>query len=330
MARPVTVGILGRRREAEVPALEAALRARGAQVMVVDFHGFPRHNLATLGPSPRFDDVLRPGVLALERCDLWVLRTLCSDLPAPGACRSPADLGGYCRAEIARLAFQRSLIEQLAARVPVINPPRAFRFHREKAFQHQMLVRHGLATPRALATSDLARARAFVAELGGRAVVKPLGGGAEVVMADDAFFGGHGAGRGLRRPFLFQQLVAGRSLRAYTLGGRVVSAGEIHHDRRAIDWRERTRRVSACELPAALCAELGRAVRVLGLAYCGVDLEWDERTERHYLLDLNPAALFVGWSRLAGVDLAGCLASFLLDVVERGGDPFTVAGPRSW
>lgn len=315
------IGILGRRRDAEVQALEAALTQRGCPVTVVDFSGFPHLNLATLGERLFFDDVMRAGVIPLDRFDLWVLRSVCFDGPTDDRVSGAQSLRELCRRQVAGLVVQHALVARLGRQVPVVNPARSFRFHREKAYQHALLRRHGIATPRAMITRDPARARAFVDQLDGRAVAKPLTSAAEVVMADEAFFAEAGE-RIRRRPFMFQQYVTGRALRVYLLGGAVVSASEIHYDRRFVDWRERTERLTPYELEADTAVELGRLARLLELPYCGLDVEWDERTAQHYVLDVNPAALFVGYGRLAGCDMAGLIARYLLQVIDRGGDPW--------
>ncbi|MFH2007486.1 MAG: hypothetical protein ABI333_12950 [bacterium] len=318
-APAVRVGILGRRRDEHVGALAEALERAGAAPVVIDFHPFPRHQLASLGAGASFDDLRRPGTVELDELDLAHLRTTCfADLDPSGELPAQAaEVGLYYRRELAKVAFQLALAERLALRIPVCNPAASFRHHRQKAAQHQLLRRHALATPSAVVTSDPVRARAFVDGLGGRAVAKPLASGAEVVLADEPFFEDWVRRQG-RRPYLFQQLVKGRSLRAYLLGGRLASMAELHYDPRHVDWRERIQGVTLTTPPAELEEQMARAVRLLELTYCGLDLEWDEQTQRFYLLDLNPSALFLGYSRLAGVDLAGRIAEYLVDVARGG------------
>jgi len=137
------------------------------------------------------------------------------------------------------------------------------------------------------------------------------------VMADDAFFAAQ-ARRLAPRPFIFQQYVGGRSYRAYLLGGRVVSAGEILHDRAHVDWRERSRGATTVDLEPRLEEELARAVRLLDLPCAGVDIELDAPSGIYYLLDFNPSALFVGWGRMCGADVAAMIADYLLELAHGG------------
>ena len=313
------IGIFGRRPDQHVRALAEALERAGATPVVVDFHPFPRLQLATVSDRATFDDLRQPGTVELDELDLVHLRTTCfedldpsGELPTEGA-----EVGAYYRREVTKVAFQLALAERLAQRMPVLNPPASFRYHRQKAFGHQLLLRHSIATPSAVVTADRSRAEAFVNGLEGRAVAKPLASGAEVVLADKAFFEDWAAREG-QRPYIFQQLVKGRSLRAYLLGGRLVSMAELHYDPRHVDWRERTQGVTLTTPPAELEAQMKQAVRLLGLAYCGLDIEWDEQTQRFYLLDFNPSALFLGYSRLAEVDLAQRIAEYLVGVARHG------------
>jgi glutathione synthase/RimK-type ligase-like ATP-grasp enzyme len=319
-----TVGIFGRRVDPQVGALADALPGVGGRAVVVDFHPFPRWNLATAGERQLFDDARSFETHDLGKLDVVHLRTTCfADLdPTDELPADAPEVGQYYRGQIAKVSYQIDLLEQLAQRVPVINPPASFRYHRLKALQHQRLLARGIPTPSAVITADPERARTFVEELEGRAVAKPLASGAEVVMADAAFFDAWET-RAARRPFIFQQFVKGRALRAYLLGGQLVSMGEIHYDQRYVDWRERTQSVSPYEPSAELLGWMRDAVRLLDLPYCGIDIELDAHTKRFYLLDFNPSALFVGWSRLAGLDMAARIAEYLVAVARRGGEPWS-------
>ena len=312
------VAILGRRNDAQVKALGRALEGLGAEVRVADFHSFPKLNQATWSDDISFDDILGPEPFSFRGVDVVHLRTTCfSDLEPDRAPRTAAEVTRYYEHQVAKIALQLSLARHLARGIPVVNPPSSKRLHRQKPFQHHLLRKNRVSTPRMLVTNDVERARLFVDGLPRGAVVKPLTSGAEVVRADAAFFSEH-ARRIAARPYIFQQYVKGRAIRAYTFGGRVVSAGEIHYDKQYVDWRERTDRVESIELDEGLEGEVRRAVRLLDLPVCGIDVEYDEYTERYYLLDFNPSALFVFWSRAVGVDIARLFAEYLVSVARTG------------
>ena len=315
------VGIFGRKVDRQVTDLRDALAARGARPVVVDFHNFPRFNLATLGQHVcTYDDLNLPDAAVLTDLDLVHLRGAClADLSADATPKelSASTITRHYRRQVSRLSAQLGLARRLARRVPVLNPPHAFLHHRQKAHQYALLARKGVAVPATLVTSDARRARSFAEALPGGAVAKPLAGGAEVVMADEAFFESHAGGME-RRPYIFQQYVKGRSLRAYLLGGRVVSMGELSYDRAQVDWREHVQQVLPYSPSAELAAVMKRATRLLDMPCCGMDLEHDELTGELYLLDFNPSALYASWGRMTGTDMAGLLADYLLQVASRG------------
>ena len=98
-----------------------------------------------------------------------------------------------------------------------------------------------------------------------------------------------------KRPFMFQQYVAGRSLRAYTLGGQVSSMGVVRSDEKRVDWRAGPVQVERVEPEEALKLQIAKAVKLLGLSFCSIDIEHDDSDGKYYLLDFNPGALFTGW-----------------------------------
>jgi glutathione synthase/RimK-type ligase-like ATP-grasp enzyme len=313
------VGILGRAGNAEVCALRDALEREGATPTIVDFHGLPHLHTVTWGDRFLFDDIKLRDPIAMRDQDAWHLRAAAqepmSDAAAAGANRET--VARHHRKQVARLALQLGLARHLASRVPVINPPDAFRFHRQKAYQHTLLVRHGIPTPETVVTASVDEARAFVDRWGGRAVAKPQASGAEVVLADASFFETF-ALRSEGRPTMFQQYVRGSSYRAYVLGGRIVSMGHIVPEPGYVDWRERVRSVSRMRPSEVLARQVAEAVRLLDLPCCGVDIEHDEVTNNDYLLDFNPAAMFVAWSRRIGDDVPAEIARYLVACARTG------------
>ena len=314
----IRVGILGRRVDAQVKALEKALVEMGVEVRLADFHSFPKLNHATWCGDVSFDDVLRREPFSLAGVDVIHLRTTCySELDPDDLPGDTVEVSAHHRHQRAKVAFQLSLAKHLSRNIPVVNPVDAKRLHRQKPFQHHLLMRNRVSTPRMMVTNDIEQARIFVGSLPQGAVAKPLASGAEVVRADAAFFA-ENARRIETRPFIFQQYVKGRAIRAYAFGGRVVSAGEIHYDKRYVDWRERTDRVEPIELGDALESEVQRVVRLLDLPVCGIDIEYDEYRSQNYFLDFNPSALFVFWSRAVGADIARSFAEYLVSVARTG------------
>ena len=313
------IGLFGSAKDVHVRALSSALQREGASTVVVDFHGYPRLHTLSWDAELPFDDMRAPAPLSLSSLAAVHLRPAAFEsMPEHDAASVDASaIARHHARQIARLSVQLSVARRLSRSVPVVNPADSFRYHRQKAFQHTLLVRHGIATPRTLVTHRADLARRFSRELGGRVVAKPLASGAEVVMADDALLDRMEAAPS-PRPTLFQQLVRGASYRAYVLGGRIVSMGQLHYDTRYVDWRERTRGVTRVSPSAGIAAAAARAVRLLDLPSCGLDIEHDDATGEDYFLDFNPAAMFVVWSKRIGDDIAGEMARYLIDAARSG------------
>jgi glutathione synthase/RimK-type ligase-like ATP-grasp enzyme len=314
------IGILGQRNDPQVSALQKALEQRGAKAHVIDFQPFPKYNIASMNGVWSFDDIRHFGSLDLMQLKVIHLRKAYFDTPdAQRVVRaSRSEMIAQVSEQMAKISFQINFAQAIARHTPVINPAHSFVYHRQKALQHQLLLRNGIPTPSALITSDMISARAFVQAMNGQVVAKPQASGAEVVLADHDFWQQCGNSQNIR-PYMFQQFVRGRSFRLYALGGRIVSMGEIEYDRRYIDWRERTQSVKLLSPDATIAAQVAKATRLLDMPICGIDLEYDNRTQQTYFLDFNPSALFVGWSRMTGFDMADSIACYLLQIAKNGG-----------
>jgi glutathione synthase/RimK-type ligase-like ATP-grasp enzyme len=325
-SKPSTrIGLFGNRHDEHIKQLDHALREQNAEPVIVDLRAFPMLTLACFSAREggRIDDIEQRGKTDLNGLQAALVRTLFfEDFPTEMASAvSARQVTTHYDEHLARLSFQKSLLLWLSRKVPTINPPHAHRYHMLKGLQHGRLMATGIPTPAAVVTSDIELARRFSREHGDLVVAKPQAGGAEVVRADDAYFA-QNQRRIRERPTMFQQLVSGRSFRAYVLGGEVAASFELFHDRKHVDWRERTTAAKTCELEPDIIEHIRQATRLLQLPYCGIDLEYDARSERTYFLDFNPSALFVGASRMTGVNLAKAIASYALRVARGVQDLF--------
>ncbi|MBN2736956.1 MAG: ATP-grasp domain-containing protein [Spirochaetales bacterium] len=312
-----TIGIAGHYQDKHVTSLVDAVRSLGHKVCVLDFNGFPRYNLLSWGKAMSYDHLLESSGIDLARLDILLIRNI------------------YCGPKIRMnnlAAFQesstmnylalrsiQSLIAYLEKRIPVINTLYSAGYHSRKPSQYHLLNRHGISVPETLVANNRNQIKGFLKKHGHRVIVKPQASGAEVVMADDAFFESMGDVL-KKRPFIFQQFVQGRSFRAYLLGAEILSVGEIIFNREYVDWRERSEEIRHFEMPTELALELKKAVRLLGLAYCAVDIEYDDATGKFYFLDFNPSGLFTGWSKGVNINMAQCIADYLVKVLEHGKD----------
>ena len=313
------IGIFGRRDDPHVLALKAAIEKAGAKPQVIDFKSFPKLNQCSYGLriAPTFDDIRERAPYPVADLDAAIVRSVhslalsCEQVE----CMSNAEIASRHRRQIALVSFQLSLHLALAEHIPVINPPHAHLFHRQKGWQHQRLLKTGIPTPSAIVTNNRKKALAFTRTLQGRVVVKPQAGGAEVVMADEGFFRENNT---LDRPYIFQQYVKGTAIRVYALGGEVILASEIHYDKKHVDWRERVESIKPHTLSEELSKQVREAARLLNLPFCGIDIEHDEYSNKFYFLDFNPSAYFLFASRKTGVDIALHLAQYALKVSRNG------------
>lgn len=311
------IAIIGQKNDEHVKSVKYELEKLNARAFILDFFNFPRFNMLTLNEVPAYDDIHIPGEINIGDVDLVFIRNFSADPSTTG--KKIEDVKDKTLNEIRLLSLQFSLAKIMADHVPVINDLGPSMFHRLKAYQYYLLHSNGISVPKTLVTNNLHKIRRFIVDLDRRVIAKPNMSGAEALMADTVFFEQNQ--HILRsRPFIFQQYVNGRSFRAYLLGGKIISLGEIHYDRRFVDWRERTKSIVAYEPEEPLRRQIEKAVRTLGLAYCSVDIEYDDYTRKHYLLDFNPSGLFTGWSRLVKMNMAGNIAEYLIEVLKRDGN----------
>ena len=311
------IGIIGSRQDFHVQCLVEECAALKMQPVPIDFRNYPKYNLLTLAPDIFYDDLRLKGNIRLQDLHLLLIRNFFCTSEDQTENREDFTVSRERDGALLNLEYSFARIAETC--LPVINTAAASRFHAEKAFQYFLLHSRGINVPRTLVTNNRAQIDRFIRELGHRVIVKPNAGGAEVVQPDAVFFEQNAAVLPAR-PFIFQQMVRGRSFRAYVLGGRIVAAAEIFYDRRFIDWREREQQVIACTPEAGVQEQIERAVRILGLAYCGVDYEWDDHNRQYYLLDFNPAALFTGFGKLVNINMAAEIAEYILAVLESGGN----------
>jgi len=301
------IGLLGHRGDPQLVRLATELRVRGASVLPFDLTDLPAHVACHWQ-----GEELRFGELRLDRLGAVYART--AHFPAPVAALglAPADAERQLEAPRESGALMNAWLAELAARLPVVNPPEAHRYHRQKPFLYASLQRAGVPVPAFAVGSDLAAAARFVAAQGEEAVLKPLMGG-PVQLADFSLLRSLAAEID-RRPFLLQRRVRGRSLRAYVVGGRVVAVAEMQHAAAVLDWREALAAIAPCTASPALAQACEHSAAALGLAFCALDLEEEGSGAAAvpWVIDVNPAPMFAAFEARSGLDVAGPLSDHLL------------------
>src|SRR5690606_13765936 len=163
--------------------------------------------------------------------------------------------------------------------VPVVNPARVIERTVDKFYTSALLEEAGLPTPRTVVAESLDDAMTAFREMGD-VIVKPLfgsnGRGIARVSAEEIAYRVFRALELERAVYYVQQALAspdapaGRDLRVFVIGGRIVAAMW----RSADGWRtnlSRGGRAEKADLPAAWADLALAAARAVGAEYAGVD-----------------------------------------------------------
>ena len=235
--------------------------------------------------------------VALDGCDAVIVR-------------------GIPRGSLEQVIFRVDALHALeASGVTCLNGPRALERTVDKFLASALLARAGVPTPRTIVCERPDDALDAFEELGGDVIVKPLFGamGAGMTRVDDpdvAYRVVHALGLERAVYYLQETLPAAVDLRAFVVGGRVISAIE----RAGPGWRRNLARgatARATELSAEQERVCLQAAEALGTDYAGVDLLGG------YVLELNGIPGWHGLQKATGVDVAAALVEHVEAVVSQ-------------
>jgi RimK family alpha-L-glutamate ligase len=205
------------------------------------------------------------------------------------------------------------------AGVRVVNSARAIERTVDKFYTSALLQRAGLATPETVVCERSDDAMAAFRTLGD-VIVKPLFGsmGLGMVRVSDEemayrVFRAIDVVRGI---YYLQRTIdhAGRDIRAFVVGDRVVGAIERGAQPNGPAWRTNFSRggsVRAIALPDNLCAMAVRAARAVDAEYAGVDL-LPAQDGTVYTLEVNGIPGWEGMQRATGVDIAAAIVDHVI------------------
>jgi RimK family alpha-L-glutamate ligase len=222
---------------------------------------------------------------------------------------------GIPRGSLEQVIFRVDALHALAERgVVCVNAPRAIERTIDKFLASALLARAGVPTPRTIVCERAEDAHAAFEELGGDAIVKPLFGAMGTGMtrvsdADVAYRVFHALALERAVYYLQEPLPAGRDLRAFVVGGRVLAAIE----RVGSAWRKNVARgaeARATELTAEQERRCRDAAAALGADYAGVDLLGD------HVLELNGIPGWHGLQKATGADVAAALVAHVESLVS--------------
>ena len=305
----IRVGLIGPADRPEIQRLAMRIEERGAQPVILD---------------ARNDPAIRLGRGRISACgeDLAGLRgayVVEMRLPAP-CVRTPE---GAVDPEGSRLALDRSrrhlaawnaLLEHLARRIRIVNPPASHDVHFLKPFEVAAYERAGLPVPVTVSTTDPQSLAGLPEHLAGGWIRKGMVGGythtesIELPRTADA-------AQVLTRqtPVLVQERIEGDNVRAFVLEDKVIGAAAvIPMGPSEIDSRRGDSRVQRIDLPDDAARTAIAAARRWGMPFSAVDFMLESGTGRFVLLESNSAPFFVNFEARTGLDISGKLADYLI------------------
>jgi len=304
--------ILGSPTELEVVRLSDSLSELDHPPLLIDTSEFPRrHALGFSDCGWQYDSV------SLNRIKAFFLRSLhCNDWHKQDSGNGHKD-GEPLRLQLRTLREKDSMLGSLLRWAvthgkPVVNPLSTLLCHYYKLHTVDHLKQAGIPVPTTFAGSDSESVKGFIARHE-QVICKPLAGGGEAVALTADDLSAEFLDRLSEAPVLLQERIHGTDVRAYVLGGQIIAAGALVTDR--VDFRTGPQNFEPTPLSPEECLDLIKTARAMHLAFAGIDFK---RTDagRHVILDVNPAPMFAGFERLTGLDIAGPIARFLIEMVE--------------
>lgn len=293
------IGLFANQGSPQVAEIAAAVTEAGGEPVVLDLRV---GGLATESDQPAIS--FSPAGDRWAGEDFSTIRALhvrCTTprtLPTLPPVLTPASHADYRLQFLREQAYQATtygfLEHQAAQGKLVVNRlTSAYLDHNAKSQFYEKLRAAGFHAPRSLSTNCPAAAARFLSEVGA-AVIKPMIGiGSTRVVSDED--------RGRldelpRCPALFQEQIAGPTLRIHVVGDSMVLAARILAE--GVDSRTGHQDFERITLPEEECAAIVRASRLLGLHYAAWDaIEHDSGqngVKRLCYLDCNPGP-FVMW-----------------------------------
>lgn len=307
------IGVIGFYVDDHVSRIGHCLVEHKVSATGFDLSAFPARSRLTVSESS-----IRIDEEELLEFDAFVLRQVGYMWPMPTRAPTPEEWGQsyeqfaqWMSNERESTSLKYSMMSILQAQKPVVNSLKAFEYHQMKPLMYQSLSAAGVPVPDWVASNDAEPLRLMNFNTESAPVVKPLAGGAEVVRAPQT-----PDVQGLQQaPQLYQRFVQGRSLRAFVIGEQVVAAAEIERGE-ALDWRKDAKGVQAIDLEPAVEQLAVQAAQALDMRFAALDFELTDDGPEFY--DVNPTPMFIQFEKKTGLDIAGPLADYLIELARRG------------
>jgi glutathione synthase/RimK-type ligase-like ATP-grasp enzyme len=308
------IGLIGPPDDAEIQRLETKLTERGADPFLLDL----TQRLPDLDLTLEVDDGLQlrldgapvddVGAWYARRLGLW--DPMLPEEPTPEEWEAFYDrYRAWHAVETEKAITAGSILEILAERSTVVNPPRSVYDHLRKSYQLARMKAAGVPVPAFQVTTSVDEAVAF-AEAHERVVYKPRGGPRHVLEVtpetirerEDAFG---------TEPVLLQRLVEGDHHRVHLVDD-LVAAGRFTFDAdERVDYRAADTGLEAVDLDPDTVELCRTAMEASRMRYTGLDLILDE-DEQPWFLECNPAPMFAVFEDQTGYPISDALADHLI------------------
>lgn len=299
----MTILILGGTDDDHAVYMHDYLRARGADVELLDSRWFPQHLGLSFDPAADQWTLRFPGGKLLAGHEIQAVYWRCyNGVETPPM---PDNEQAFIAQNDARGLFESFLI-----RLPTrwVNGWQAFKLHQTKPVQLAMAARLGLPTPATVLTNDPDAVRAFANDHP-RSIFKPVQGGAHTRPLSMDHLKDENLANLAYAPVTIQEEVPGTNIRVFVAGSRVLSC-EVRVA--TLDFRDTDDPlILRHELPTEQQDSCRRLAAAMHLLWTGIDLRLTPEG-RYIFLEANPSPMFLGFQRRSGLPLTEALAELLM------------------
>jgi ribosomal protein S6--L-glutamate ligase len=215
------------------------------------------------------------------------------------------------------------VVEALASKVPVVNHPSSALLARDKWRCLLKLHLAGLPVPETLVTENPFSAMRFTREklkVVHKPIIGSLGLGSSLISDPDVSFHITRSLKNMGFPSYYQVYLEkpGYDYRVFVVGDRVIGAMK----RVSSSWKTNIAqgavgvKVNESEEPELFKLAL-KAVKVLGLDYGGVDVAYDLKTQKYYILEVNAFPHWEGIRRATGVNPPDHIVRYVIEKTKR-------------
>lgn len=301
------IGIFGLSDDDQVKILKKRIKEKGAKPIIINFREFP------VNVKMHFNEekILFNGKNLLDMHSFYI-RHIGYFWPVPQIQLTMEQwmkyYGKYNEllfSEREHLSFKHSMIRMLDKEKKVVNPYDSFVYHRMKPYQFYLFHKNGLPVPPFVAGG----AEEILEKYDIRNMVyKPLGGGAEVIMAEE--FVEKNREKLAKRVVLFQKYIKGDNIRLFALENEVIGAAKLIHGPQ-VDSRVEQLGLEKIKVPEYVEEIALKALEILGMKFSGVDFMLAADGE-YYILECNPSPMFYVFEKVSGIRVSEKLAEYLL------------------